>query len=167
MRSDNLEPLTKALEKYKDGTVWRMSGTRLKSNAQQEYMHSSLKLVVDMNAANTQCRPNVPLDLNVPINLVFWGLAGSCSELGLCGVLSLTQLVNFREMSYVGASSADMLCQLGGRSDRERCTTNVKKKYIYIYTVALPIYIYTTREGNLRCSCILVRIITCVGTIVV
>ena len=49
MRSDNLEPLTKALEKYKDGTVWRMSGTRLKSNVQQEYMHSSLKLVVDMN----------------------------------------------------------------------------------------------------------------------
>ena len=54
MRSDNLEPLTKALEKYKDGTVWRMSGTRLKSNAQQEYMHSSLKLVVDMNSANTK-----------------------------------------------------------------------------------------------------------------
>jgi len=54
MRSDNLEPLTKALEKYKDGSVWRMTGTRLKSNAQQEYMHSSLKLVVDMNAANTK-----------------------------------------------------------------------------------------------------------------
>ena len=54
IRSDNLEPLTKALEKYKDGTVWRMSGTRLKSNVQQEYMHSSLKLVVDMNSANTK-----------------------------------------------------------------------------------------------------------------
>ena len=29
------------------------------------------------------------------------------------------------------------------------------------------IYIYTTREANLRCSCILVRIITWVGTVVV
>jgi len=54
MRSDNLEPLTKTLEKYKDGTVWRMSGIRLKSSAQQEDMHSSLKLVVDMNSANTK-----------------------------------------------------------------------------------------------------------------
>ena len=78
--------------------------------------------------AKVQKRPNVPSEINGLSDLVFWGLAGSCSELGLCGVFSLTQFVNFREMSYVGASSADMLCQLGGRSDRKRCTKNVKKE---------------------------------------
>ena len=49
MRSDNLEPLTQALEKYKEGMCWRMNGTRLKNSGQQEYMHTSVKLVVDMH----------------------------------------------------------------------------------------------------------------------
>ena len=93
MRSDNLEPLTKALEKYKDGTVWRMSGTRLKSNVQQEYMHSSLKLVVDMN--NTKFASLTPLALTDVKHLTAQPSmsVAHCKSLGSAQRFDITALV--------------------------------------------------------------------------
>ena len=49
MRAETRAPLEKALEKFKNGLCFRMSQTRLKNGLQQEYLHTPLKLVVDMN----------------------------------------------------------------------------------------------------------------------
>ena len=61
MRSDNIDPLEKALEKFKEGLCWRMNGIRLKSVVQQEYMHTSVKLIVDMGTTKFNPLMNLPL----------------------------------------------------------------------------------------------------------
>ena len=57
MRSDNIEPLDKALAKFKDGLHFRMTAVRLKNGQQQEYMHTPLKMVVDVQ--NTKFDPRL------------------------------------------------------------------------------------------------------------
>ena len=48
MRSDNIKPLEEALKKFKVALRFRMTSVRLKSGQQQSYMHTSLKMVVDL-----------------------------------------------------------------------------------------------------------------------
>ena len=48
MRGQNRDPLVQAMNKYKAGLLFRMSKTALKTNAKQEYIHTPLKMIVDM-----------------------------------------------------------------------------------------------------------------------
>jgi len=93
MRSENLEPLEKALEKYKDGMCFRMHGTRLKSGGQQEYMHTPLKLVVDMN--NTKFSPLMEIMLTEVKHLTAQPSmsVAHCKSLGSAQRFDITGLV--------------------------------------------------------------------------
>ena len=44
-----------ALEKYKHGTAWRLSGVCLDGHSQQEFLHTSVRVVVDLK--RTRCAP--------------------------------------------------------------------------------------------------------------
>ena len=55
MRGSNKAPLTKAMEKYLPGLSFRISNVKLNSHAKQEYLHTPLKLVVELD--KTQADP--------------------------------------------------------------------------------------------------------------
>ena len=55
MRGSNKAPLTKAMEKYVHGLSFRISNVKLLSHARQEYLHTPLKLVVELD--KTQADP--------------------------------------------------------------------------------------------------------------
>ena len=44
-----------ALEKYKHGTAWRLSGVCVDGHSQQEFLHTSVRVVVDLK--RTRCAP--------------------------------------------------------------------------------------------------------------
>ena len=49
MKGQNLAPLEKAVKDLQPGSRFRMSKTRIKGGAKQEYMHTPIKLVVDVH----------------------------------------------------------------------------------------------------------------------
>ena len=55
MRASNKAPLNKAMEKYVHGLSFRISDVKLQSHARQEYLHTPLKLVVELD--KTQADP--------------------------------------------------------------------------------------------------------------
>lgn len=55
MRGSNKAPLTKAMEKYTHGLSFRISNVKLLSHNKQEYLHTPLKLVVELD--KTQADP--------------------------------------------------------------------------------------------------------------
>jgi len=50
MRGTSRRPLEDAVKKFKAGLRFRMNGTRLKGNNKQEFLHTPLKLVIDLAA---------------------------------------------------------------------------------------------------------------------
>ena len=55
MRASNKAPLNKAMEKYVHGLSFRISNVKLLSHHKQEYLHTPLKLVVELD--KTQANP--------------------------------------------------------------------------------------------------------------
>jgi len=55
MRAGKMEPLTKAEKKFKKGLAFRISKVFLDTTAKQEYLHTPVKLIVDLN--KTQAEP--------------------------------------------------------------------------------------------------------------
>ena len=55
MRSDNMQPLKKAEAKFKGNLKFRISKVALESSAKQEYIHTSIKLKIDL--AKTKADP--------------------------------------------------------------------------------------------------------------
>ena len=49
------EEVAEALKKHKHGTAWKLSGVNLESQHQQEFLHTSVRVVVDLK--RTRCAP--------------------------------------------------------------------------------------------------------------